>query len=240
MKLINFSTNIPEENIAFDEFMLEKAERGVVPETLRFWESEEYFVVLGRAGKVSEECDTEICEKDSVKIIRRSSGGGTVLQGPGCLNYSLILEYPSGEGKTDIRLSYSRVLNGIAEAFAAEGISVKVLPMSDLAADGKKISGNAQARKRRYFLHHGTLLLNFDLSRISTYLKHPPCEPEYRKGRLHEEFVANLSLGREEVEGIIKKAFCCDGEWSPGESDIAEIKRLGNEKYSNKEWNWCF
>jgi lipoate-protein ligase A len=60
---------------------------------LRFWESAEYFVVVGYANKVAAEVNQAACAEMNVPILRRCSGGGTVLQGPGCLNYSLILPF---------------------------------------------------------------------------------------------------------------------------------------------------
>jgi lipoate-protein ligase A len=60
---------------------------------LRFWESAEYFVVVGYANKVTAEVNQAACAEMNVPILRRCSGGGTVLQGPGCLNYSLILPF---------------------------------------------------------------------------------------------------------------------------------------------------
>src|ERR1035437_4440005 len=60
---------------------------------LRFWESAEYFVVVGYANKVTAEVNQAACAEMNVPILRRCSGGGTVLQGPGNLNYSLILPF---------------------------------------------------------------------------------------------------------------------------------------------------
>jgi len=60
---------------------------------LRFWESAEYFVVVGYANKVTAEVNQTACAEMNVPILRRCSGGGTVLQGPGNLNYSLILPF---------------------------------------------------------------------------------------------------------------------------------------------------
>jgi lipoate-protein ligase A len=60
---------------------------------LRFWESAEYLVVVGYANKVNAEVNQAACAEMNVPILRRCSGGGTVLQGPGCLNYSLILPF---------------------------------------------------------------------------------------------------------------------------------------------------
>jgi lipoate-protein ligase A len=81
----------PAENLACDEALLDWCESGKGVETLRFWESTEPFVVVGYANNVAIEVNVAACEARKVPIFRRCTGGGTVVQGPGCLNYSLIL-----------------------------------------------------------------------------------------------------------------------------------------------------
>jgi len=65
-------------------------ENGKGDEALRFW-NPRHFVVVGYANRIANEVNVAACEKRGVPILRRCSGGGTVLQGPGCLNYTLIL-----------------------------------------------------------------------------------------------------------------------------------------------------
>ncbi|MFH1304968.1 MAG: lipoate--protein ligase family protein [Candidatus Omnitrophota bacterium] len=235
MHLIEYDHLNPEETIAMDSFLLMKAESGALGETLRFWNAEEYFVVLGRAGKITEECHVERCRRNGVKIIRRSSGGGTILQGPGCLNYSLILSYKGDTAYKNVRSSYRHILSAITGEFEKNGYSIEFYPLSDLAIGGKKISGNAQARKRRYFLHHGTFLFGFDLGKISFYLKHPPKEPEYRRARTHGDFLTNIPSTPAALSGIIKKAFLPSGAptWHPAADDLVALRKLAVEKYAD-------
>ncbi|MFH1798434.1 MAG: lipoate--protein ligase family protein [Candidatus Omnitrophota bacterium] len=204
MQFVDYYFNLPEETIAFDEELLKSAESGQMGETLRFWESKEYFVVIGRAGKASEDCFLDRCREDGIKIIRRVSGGGTVLQGPGCLNYSLILSYDRDERFRNIRASYEIILIMIMASLTGR---VSFHPISDLAFNGKKFSGNAQARKKKYFLHHGTILYDFNLDMIPRYLKHPIKEPEYRNGRTHKDFLTNIPINPEEFKEAVKREF---------------------------------
>src|SRR5262249_27251395 len=152
-------------------------------ELLRIWEWPEYAIVLGAGGRIADDVDEAACAADGVPILRRSSGGGTVLLGPGCLLFSLILRYDRSLPLEAIRSSYtyileriSRSLQGLAPAMAPEGVS-------DLVSGDRKFSGNSQQRKRLHLLHHGTLLYNFDLRRLERYLRLPPRQPEYRSGR---------------------------------------------------------
>ena len=92
MKWIDLTYPSPEENLACDEALLDLCEEGAEGEILRFWEPSAYFVVLGYSNRWTTEVDSPACAKLGIPIFRRCSGGGTVLQGPGCLNYSLILK----------------------------------------------------------------------------------------------------------------------------------------------------
>src|SRR5262245_40400973 len=81
------------ENLALDEALLLEAEAGHGGETLRLWEWPHPAVILGAGCRLADEVDEEACRRDGVPILRRSSGGGTVLLGAGCLLYSLVLAY---------------------------------------------------------------------------------------------------------------------------------------------------
>src|SRR6266480_945364 len=91
MTLLDLTLPTPAENLACDEALLDAAESCSGGEVLRFWESPEYFVVVGYANKVATEVNVATCEARGIPILRRCSGGGTVVQGPGCLSYALVL-----------------------------------------------------------------------------------------------------------------------------------------------------
>ena len=92
MKTLDLDFSEPALNLACDEVLLDEVNSGNREPTLRFWESPSLFVVVGYGNDIERECHTQVCQKLGIPILRRSSGGGTVLQGPGCLNYSLILQ----------------------------------------------------------------------------------------------------------------------------------------------------
>jgi lipoate---protein ligase len=105
----------------------------------------------------------------------------------------------------------------------------------DLKCALRKFSGNSLRVKRRHMLYHGTLLYDFDLALVERLLAHPPREPQYRGGRPHSEFIANLPMPREAIKQSLIDAWQADGlhdEW-PQE----RTTRLVAEKYSRAEWN---
>jgi len=91
MQLFDQTFATPAENLAADEALLDWREQNGGEEILRFWESPETFAVVGYANKIATEVNVAACEENQIPILRRCSGGGTVLQGRGCLNYGLIL-----------------------------------------------------------------------------------------------------------------------------------------------------
>src|ERR1041385_179712 len=86
MLYLDLTSSSPAENLACDEALLDFCEERPGLEVLRFWESTERFVVLGYANALHREVNVAACEAAQIPIMRRCSGGGTVLQGPGCLN----------------------------------------------------------------------------------------------------------------------------------------------------------
>src|SRR5262249_21250461 len=89
------------ENLALDEALLLDAETGG-PEALRLWRCPAHAVVLGAGGRLADDVDEAACRADDVPIARRSSGGGTVLLGPGCLCFSLILRFDRDPALADL------------------------------------------------------------------------------------------------------------------------------------------
>lgn len=165
-------------------------------EYLRFWESSQYGIVLGRIGNEEDDVDRAQAQTDGIPVIRRTSGGGTVVQGPGCLNYTCVLSKTKRPVLNDLRSSYEWISAQVIAALHTQGIEGRFYPISDLAlaSNAKKFSGNAQRRGKTHILHHGTILYGFDLDKISRYLRMPKDIPEYRKLRSHKDFVTNISI----------------------------------------------
>ena len=91
MRYLDLAFPTASENLACDEALLDSCEETGSGEILRVWESIEYFVVVGYANQIELEVNEHACRARQIPILRRCTGGGTVVQGPGCLNYSLVL-----------------------------------------------------------------------------------------------------------------------------------------------------
>jgi len=245
LRLLDLSLNAPAGNIALDEALLNfchaESEQGAASGTLRFWESAAPFVVLGVSGKLREEVDLEACARGGVPIIRRASGGGTVVQGPGCLNFALILPLTDHPELRDLTRSYRAILERVAAALEVPGLELQ--GTSDLALGGLKVSGNAQKRTRHAVLHHGTLLYAFDVGSVAAWIREPEKQPAYRQRRRHAEFVRNLDLSPAEIRRRIAAAWHAEAEEldaSVKSRLLEDVARLTEEKYSRVEWTERF
>jgi lipoate-protein ligase A len=240
MKYLDVTFPTPQQNLACDETLILFCEDSSYDdEILRFWQPADYFVVLGHSGKVHSEIELASCQANRIPILRRCSGGGTVLQGPGCLNYSLILRIDHRDSLRSIPQTNSFVLGALKQALEPLiGPGVEIQGHTDLAFGMRKFSGNAQYRKRRFVLFHGTFLLYFDISVIGKFLPVPPKQPAYRQNRTHENFLTNVNLPPDNIKEALKQS------WSAAEEfkniPVETIERLTRERYSRDEWNFKF
>ena len=200
MKLTDSVLLTPEENIKKDEALLDEADRGLSGEHLRFWESDRHFVVLGYSKRAENDVDVAACERDRIPILKRSSGGGTVLQGPGCLNYALILDTLRRNELSNIKKTNCFIMQSHRDALSPLLGEVAHDGLTDLSLGGRKFSGNAQRRKRNFCLFHGTFLLDMKLDLIEKYLRMPEDRPAYRGNREHRDFLTNIPIGRDEIK----------------------------------------
>jgi lipoate-protein ligase A len=239
MKYLDLTLDDAAGNLACDEALLEahEAERPD-GELLRLWEAKNYFVVLGHSNRIAAEVDLEACGQRGIPVLRRMSGGGTVLQGPGCLNYSLILNGAAHRLQT-IGEAFRFVLERHRDCIGnLTDIEPRIDGISDLTLAGRKFSGNAQHRKSHYLLVHGTFLLKFDLSLIATCLRMPTKQPAYRAARPHMAFLVNLELPAARLRDALRSAWQAVEPFAPVPQ--GRIATLVADRYATVEWSRKF
>ncbi|MBT3889324.1 MAG: lipoate--protein ligase family protein, partial [Planctomycetaceae bacterium] len=201
MQLFDNTLNSPVENIALDETLLRYAEQhNSTIDCLRVWEPKQYAVVMGRSGQIEAEINLPACQQDNVMVLRRASGGGTVLTGPGCLMYALVLNLDQHPQFRDNHNCHDTILSELIGILATLDVHCQIQGFSDLVCQNRKVSGNSLRRTRSHVLYHGTLLCQFDLERISRYLTIPPRKPDYPNNRSHLDFVANIDCHVEQIK----------------------------------------
>jgi lipoate-protein ligase A len=234
---LTFATS--EENLACDEALLDLCEDGLANELLRFWEPASYFVVVGYGNKVATEVNLPFCQANGIPVLRRCTGGGTVLQGSGLLNYSLILRtgqsspLQSISGTNDFILQrHQAVLSALLKQ------PVEVAGQTDLAIGGLKFSGNSQRRKKQSLLFHGSFLLDLDISLVERTLPLPSKRPCYRRDRSHSDFLINLRIPVATLKTALLEAWQADHALP--NFPTTQITTLARDKYGQHKWNFKF
>lgn len=147
-------------------------------------------IVMGLSGKPSELLELKPVLRDGIPVIRRFTGGGTVIVDPGTIFVTLICNkdavpdvqsYPRSIMQWS-SLLYNEVFQGIGDFHLRE---------NDYVFGNRKFGGNAQSITRKRWIHHTSFLWDFE-SRNMAYLKLPKKVPEYRLARSHMEFICRM------------------------------------------------
>lgn len=203
-------------------------------------------VVVGRAQNPWKECNTRKMERDGIKLARRSSGGGAVFHDLG----NTCFTFMAGKPEYNKTVSTQIILEGLQKT----GVHAIASGRNDLVLSSpegeRKISGSAYKETKDRGFHHGTLLINADLNRLTDYLNPDPKKLQTKGITSVRSRVMNLAellpdITHERVcQGIIDAFFAHFGETVkaevisplvlpdlPGFSDIFA-------KQSSWEWNF--
>lgn len=245
MKVIDFSFETPEENLALEEVLLQPfVKNSNVQPLIRFWENVNPCVIIGRGEHIEKQVHLNYAEEHSVKVIRRISGGGTVLHGPNNLNVSFFLPFSFQKGLENIHESYCIILSYVQKAI--ENLTEKKVDIKgtcDLVIGEKKFSGTAQSRKRFGILHHLTLLWETDYELMRSLLKEPEKRPEYRGDRDHRDFVTTFkeegfSFSLKDFKVALLKEFEETEPYELSAQEYQSVTELVEKRYSKKDWNF--
>ncbi|WP_305842810.1 lipoate--protein ligase [Photobacterium leiognathi] len=203
-------------------------------------------VVIGRAQNPWKECNTGKMEQDGITLARRQSGGGAVFHDLGNTNFTFM----AGKPQYDKNVSTNIVLS----ALKTLGINAKATGRNDLVVevgeDERKFSGSAYRETMDRGFHHGTLLLNADLTRLANYLNPDKKKLEAKGITSVRSRVTNLSdinpdIHHDNVCEAIKEAFFTHyGERVEVEyispENLPDMPGF-SEKYQNQSsWEWNF
>ncbi len=192
------------DHLALDEALLLEAEEGRSGETLRVWEFAEHVVVGGRSTRVEDEIERSFCESQGIPVLRRCSGGASVVAGPGCLMYSVVLSFARDPALSRIDVAHQYVMSRVLTALQRQIPDAALQGTCDLTWQNCKFSGNSLRIARQHLLYHGTILYEFDLSLMPRCLKRAPGNPIIAK----DVIMAILSLTCRSIE------VCLDPVWT--------------------------
>jgi len=233
-------TTDPWFNLATEDWLFQ--EMDPEDEILYLWRNAPT-VVIGRYQNPWKECDLKAMEADGVLLSRRQSGGGAVYHDLGNTNFTFF----SG------RRTYDKARNNriITDALSSFGIHAEPSGRNDIVVEERKISGSAFKLTAQKAFHHGTLLINADLTRLLSYLT-PGKRKLMAKGiESVSSRVANLtefspdisheSLSNTVVESFFK--FCSTPERTVEYLNYETLQKIPHlQSYYDmmKDWNWRF
>ena len=146
-------------------------------------------IVMGISGKPEKLVDTSKMASAPIPLIKRYSGGGTVIVDSDTLFVSFIFQKEIHSFPC-----YPEPILRWSEKFYQEALGIPDFQLreNDYVIGEKKCGGNAQYIKKNRFVHHTTFLWDFNPSHMD-YLLHPEKTPKYRGGRSHNAFLCKLN-----------------------------------------------
>ena len=236
--------------MAIDEAILEFRIKKQVPNTLRLYRWKPSAVSIGQNQGIMEEVDIENCNKLNIDYIRRISGGGAVYHDyNGEITYSIVAS--QSELPQDIDDTFRVLCKGIINTLGKFGLNAMhgKFHCPSIFVGDRKISGNAQARRKGIILQHGTILLDYDPELMYTVLK---VRRPQMKSRLVKSVFQKVTTIKNETDQIpdiktfrdaiiegyekaLSTKFMIE-ELTPDELSMA--KKLVEIKYSSKDWNF--
>ncbi len=255
-RLLPLQVNDAFTNMAIDEAILESRIQGKTPNTLRFYRWNPSAVSIGRFQSVEKEVNLDVCKQMGIDFVRRVSGGGAVYHDfTRELTYSVVVDCGNERITTDVLTSYKGVCDGILKGLASLGVDVELEAADpsqrcpNIMINGRKVSGNAQARRKGVLLQHGTVLIDLDIQTMLKVLRNP----KLIMNETIVEFVRNriTTLNRElkrevafeEVATAMRKGFSeafgislPEGYLTTTEVDLA--RELKTARYGSNTWNY--
>nr|MDO8133503.1 biotin/lipoate A/B protein ligase family protein [Candidatus Njordarchaeum guaymaensis] len=240
-------------NMAVDEAMLLARSQNIVPNTIRLYQWKPPAVSIGYFLKMNEVADVEACRKLGIDVVRRISGGGAVYHSESEVTYTVIVKQDDPVVPKDLIQIYRKLGSAVMIVPMKLGLETYFEPGHEgvcpyTVVSGRKISGNAQARKRGVILQHGTLLLDCDLKVMSKVLKLPRDLVEARvttlKRELDEKYTGKSEVVKDvdSVQVLLREGFkeslgikLEDGSLT--DFEINETQKL-KTKYVSKEWTY--
>ncbi len=239
MKFIDaFSRPTAADHLALDEALLLETDKGICEETLRCWEFEKPTLVVGRSSKIDFEVNLGYCKANGIEVLRRCSGGASIVGGPGCLMYSVVLSLALRPELRGIDAAHAFVMQRVLGALRNQaGDEVAFQGTCDLTWQDRKCSGNSLRVTRQAVLYHGTILYNADLDFFAGALAGAPRQPDYRAGRDHRAFMTNVAVDPTRLQTQLCEAFGAegDGSFEIPESRICELRE---QRYDDPAWHF--
>lgn len=228
-------------SLALDEVLLDAVASGRRGPLVRFWSWAERCLVLGSHQSVANEVDLEAAVELGYRVVRRMSGGGTMVCEPGgTLTYSLVLPEAYVRGLSFVD-SFAYLDRWVVEALGSLGVPAGYRPINDIISlpGGGKIAGAAQARRRGVVLHHTTAAFSTDPLVVPRLIRIGRPRVVVRGLRSAEREVTPLSqftsLSLDELVASLMRA--AGGPMVDlSEAELEAARSMAASKYATSEW----
>jgi lipoate-protein ligase A len=242
-QLIHEAPQMPLTHMALDAVLADEVGAGRRPPTLRIWEWLAPAVVIGRFQSLRNEVDAEGAARHGIEVVRRISGGGAMFVEPGnTITYSI---YAPIELVADMTFqqSYEFLDQWVLAALASLGIKAWYQPLNDIASEGGKIGGAAQARRGKTVLHHVTMAYDIDADKLVEVLRIGR-EKLSDKGTTSakkrvDPLRSQTGLAREAIIARMLATFKTLYGLTPGAltpQELALSETMAREKFATQEW----
>jgi lipoate-protein ligase A len=226
-------------HMALDEVLLGAVAAGRRPPLLRFWGWTEPTLVLGSNQAVSNELDLAAVERNRFSIVRRLSGGGTMLAEPRrTITWSLVTPQEPVAGMSFVE-SFAYLDRWAVETLRTLGVDAGYQPINDIVSPTGKIAGAAQARRHGALLHHVTMAYSMDPALLGELIRIGRPAVSDRGVRSAEKAVSPLDTLLDLSRAEVVAALAASSGARPGRLDPAELEEavaLAAEKYARRDW----
>ncbi|WP_434337191.1 lipoate--protein ligase [Mesomycoplasma conjunctivae] len=159
MKIFTNTKTNPFITLVLEEMLLKDE---TINEDILYFYQHDNAIIIGKNQNIYQEVKLEVVEAEKIQVYRRLSGGGAVYHDLGNINFSFITDKDQH--------SYAKFLNPIIEFFNSLGLQAEYKGRNDILVNGAKVSGNAQIIYKNKIVHHGTILFNANLAKLSEVL----------------------------------------------------------------------
>lgn len=179
-------------------------------------------IVMGISGKTQELVNPQAFE-EQIPVIRRFSGGGTVVVDHNTLFVSFIINHRHFDFDPFPEKIFRWSEGFYSKWFDTPSFSLKE---NDYVFDQKKFGGNAQYIRRGRWIHHTTLLWDFR-ENLMNLLLHPKKAPSYRQNRHHFDFLCRLKEFYPSKEFLITKfKSVLNSEFEVQETEKKDVEKI--------------
>ncbi|MBU5424900.1 lipoate--protein ligase [Tissierella pigra] len=203
-------------------------------------------ILIGRNQNTISEINLDYVEENHITVVRRLSGGGTVYNDLGNMNFTFITYRNSLE--TKVKNGFEKFALPVINALKSLGANAEFTGRNDIVIGGKKFSGNAQYSQKDKLLHHGTLLYNCDMSKLSLALKSKPIKFVDKSVKSvgarvtniieHIDEKMDLLEFREYLKNYVIKTHGIETIYEFNEKDLKEIDKIVKNRFETWDWNY--